>query len=291
MSVLSLPVTRLLTRLSPPVAAALVLAAAGVFTILGAYFFQFVLGYAPCPLCLEQRIPYYIAVPFALLVAAAARNGAPREMVRAGLGLLVLTMLIGAGLAAYHAGVEWKFWPGPQDCSGPIRKLGSATDLLQRMQQTSIVSCDEAAWRFLGLSLAGYNVLISLALAAIAAWGAVEVGHDARGDAAGAINRTKPYLPAIPYLAGVGLQASGQTHLPLIAFEVAALVAAGVVWSCWIDWRRAALSAGHSHDVFQRALIWRGLKVAGWGHIRAEVIAGIVTFLICNAAIVAFFRA
>ena len=75
-------------------------------------------------------------------------------------------MLWNAGLAAYHAGVEWKWWAGPQDCCGRARAdLGPPADLLKQLGRSRVVRCDEAAWRFLGLSLAGYNVLISLALA------------------------------------------------------------------------------------------------------------------------------
>jgi disulfide bond formation protein DsbB len=68
--------------------------------------------------------------------------------------------------------VEWKLWAGPLECSGALNDLGTAGNLLERVQTTRIVRCDEAAWRFLGLSLAGYNVLISLALAVIAGAGA-----------------------------------------------------------------------------------------------------------------------
>ena len=73
-------------------------------------------------------------------------------------------------LGAYHAGVEWKFWQGPTDCTGPVVNLGSAGDLLERLDTVKVIRCDEVQWRFLGLSLAGYNVLISLLMAAIAAW-------------------------------------------------------------------------------------------------------------------------
>src|SRR5262249_18846745 len=76
------------------------------------------------------------------------------------------------GLGVYHAGVEWKWWLGPQECSGALDDLGSAGGLLKKLESISIVRCDEAAWRFLGLSLAGYNAIISLALAAVAAWAA-----------------------------------------------------------------------------------------------------------------------
>jgi disulfide bond formation protein DsbB len=166
--------TASVTRLSPPALAALVVAAAGAATILGAYFFQYVLGYLPCPLCLEQRIPYYVAIPLALLVTFADMWSAPRPVVIAGLALLTVIMLASASLGAYHAGVEWKWWPGPADCSGSLGGIGSAGDLLQRMQSQIVVSCGEAAWRFLGISLAGYNTLISLALATVAAWGLVK---------------------------------------------------------------------------------------------------------------------
>jgi disulfide bond formation protein DsbB len=82
-------------------------------------------------------------------------------------------MLWNAGLGVYHAGVEWKWWAGPQDCGGALSDLGSAGGLLKRLESIRVVRCDEVAWSFLGLSLAGYNVLISLLLAAIAAWGAL----------------------------------------------------------------------------------------------------------------------
>jgi disulfide bond formation protein DsbB len=161
-----------LMRSHPAVAAALLVAAGGAATILGAYFFQYVVGLPPCPLCLDQRIAYYVSIPLAALVAFVAARHAPRSLVAAGLAVIALAMVFNAGLALFHAGVEWKWWPGPQECSGPIGDLGAGGDLLNQLQSISIVRCDEAAWRFLGLSLAGYNVLISLALAAIAAWGA-----------------------------------------------------------------------------------------------------------------------
>ena len=87
--------------------------------------------------------------------------------------MLLLAALANAWLGAYHAGVEWKFWQGPTDCSGPVVDLGSAGKLLERLDTVKVIRCDEVQWRFLGLSLAGYNVLISLLMAAIAAWGIV----------------------------------------------------------------------------------------------------------------------
>jgi len=155
-----------------PVAAATVVAAAGAATILGAYFFQYVMGLSPCPLCLEQRIAYYVTIPLAVVIALAAGRNAPRRLLALGLAAIALAMLFNAGLALYHAGVEWKWWEGPRDCSGPLTDLTAGGDLLSSLHDLTVVRCDEAAWRFLGLSLAGYDVLISAALAAVAAWGA-----------------------------------------------------------------------------------------------------------------------
>jgi disulfide bond formation protein DsbB len=158
--------------------AAIAAAAIAAATILGAYFFEYVLDYQPCPLCLMQRIPYYVAIPVAVAVAIAAQLGAPRRVLAGGLLVVAIAMLVGAGLGAYHAGVEWKLWAGPSDCSGPINSFGRAGNLLQTIETTPVVRCDEAAWRLLGLSLAGYNVLISIAIAGVALWGAAASMRD-----------------------------------------------------------------------------------------------------------------
>ena len=157
-------------RSNPPAAAAIAVALAATATILGALFFEHVLGLAPCPLCLDQRIPYYVAIPVAVLTAAAALTSSSRVFATAGFAVIGFAMLSGAVLGAYHAGIEWKWWEGPQACAGAVAPLGGG-NLLRELETARVVPCDEAAWRFLGLSLAGWNVLISLALAAIAAWG------------------------------------------------------------------------------------------------------------------------
>ena len=157
-------------RREPAVAAALAVFAGSTATILGAWYFQYVLKYPPCPLCLEERLPYHIVIPLSLLLAIAAIVRAPRALIIVGFLAIVAAMLCSAALGAYHAGVEWHWWPGPADCSGPITDF-SAKPLLDQLRSIRVVRCDEAAWRLLGLSLAGYNVLISLVLAAIAALG------------------------------------------------------------------------------------------------------------------------
>ena len=158
-------------KTSPALGAALAILVIAAATIAGAWYFQLVLGIQPCPLCLEQRYAYYLAIPLAALTALAAGQTAPRRLLIGGLAILALAALANAVLGGYHAGVEWKFWPGPSDCTGPVGNLGSAGSLLDRLDKVKVVMCDEVQWRFLGLSLAGYNVLISLLMAAIAVWG------------------------------------------------------------------------------------------------------------------------
>jgi len=157
-------------RTVPVAGAALAIALVSIATILGAYYFEYVLHYQPCPLCLEQRIPYYVGIPLALVVALAAKFGAPRWLLVVGFAALALAMANGAGLAAYHAGVEWHFWAGPQECSGDPN-FGHAGSVLEQLNTVIVVRCDEAAWRLFGVSLAGYNVMISAALACVALWG------------------------------------------------------------------------------------------------------------------------
>jgi disulfide bond formation protein DsbB len=162
---------------SPALVAALAVLVIAAATIAGAWYFQLVLGLQPCPMCLEQRYAYYLAVPLAAVVALAAGIHAPRGLLICGLVILALAALGNAVFGAYHAGVEWKFWPGPTDCTGPVGNLGSAGSLLDRLDSVKVVMCDEIQWSFLGISLAGYNALISLLMAAIAVWG---VGRSVR---------------------------------------------------------------------------------------------------------------
>jgi disulfide bond formation protein DsbB len=159
-------------RSEPITTAAAAIAVIGLATILGALFFEHVLGYRPCPLCLEQRIAYYVAIPLAAMVMLGVSVGSSRKVMTLAFVAISVAMLWNAGLGAYHSGVELQWWEGPRDCAGPVTNFGPAGSLMETIQNTRVIRCDEAAWRFLGLSLAGYNVLISLALAAIALWGA-----------------------------------------------------------------------------------------------------------------------
>src|SRR2546428_13540190 len=104
-----------LARTRPIAAAAVLVAVGGIATILGAWFFQYALGLKPCPLCLEQRYPYYFAIPLAVMVLLGEQVGSSRRVLLGALGAIGLGMLWNAGLGTYHAGVEWKLWTGPTD--------------------------------------------------------------------------------------------------------------------------------------------------------------------------------
>jgi disulfide bond formation protein DsbB len=152
-----------------PFRAALFLFVVATATVLGAWAFQYA-GYAPCELCLKQRIAYYIGIPVALLtliVASRHRLGSHRAA-RFGLGALTLIFIASALFGAYHAGVEWGFWPGPADCTGTLEKAGSMNDFMKQLQTTKVVRCDAVAIRILGLSLAGWNAVISAVMALVA---------------------------------------------------------------------------------------------------------------------------
>jgi len=122
-------------------------------------------GYAPCHLCLRQREVYWAVIAVSAIALAANRLRPNARQAKLFTILIALGFLYGAGLAAFHAGVEWKFWPGPEICSGGFGSF-QARDLNAALAgPTRVIRCDEAAWRLLGLSMAGYNALISLGLA------------------------------------------------------------------------------------------------------------------------------
>jgi len=125
-------------------------------------------GYAPCSLCLRQREVYWAIVAVCAVALVLPRLWKSPSLPRAMNLLIGGAFLAGAGVAAYHAGVEWKFWPGPSSCGsvgGPV----SAKDLAAALggRPIHVVPCDEAAWRdpVLAASMAGWNALASLAFA------------------------------------------------------------------------------------------------------------------------------
>src|SRR5689334_21039450 len=137
-------------RLCAVLVAAAMLATAHAFETFG--------GYAPCTLCLRQREVYWailaVAAAFMMLIRM---PGGPRWR-EATCWVLGLMFLVGCGVAVYHAGAEWKFWPGPQACASGGGSVNAA-DLSAFLEGAKVKppACDEAAWVFLGLSMAGWN--------------------------------------------------------------------------------------------------------------------------------------
>lgn len=119
---------------------------------------------APCTLCLKAREVYWVALTVGLIGFGAGLVLKDDRIRRLASLLLAAIFLFGVGVAIYHAGAEWKFWPGPKTCaSGAIPQLTSL-DAVLKGDRIKAPACDEAAWVFLGLSMAGWNGLISLKL-------------------------------------------------------------------------------------------------------------------------------
>ena len=129
----------------------------------------------PCVLCVYQRYAYGAAMTFGLLGLALGRNPAARR------GLVILgglTFLGGAAIAAFHVGVEQLWWQGTAECHAPVfdPKL-SIEDLRQQLLGTKFVACDEIPWSLFGISIAGYNLLLSLDLALACLWAAARMSR------------------------------------------------------------------------------------------------------------------
>jgi len=142
-------------------------------TVGGALGFEHIGGYIPCALCLLQRDPYYWGIPVGILAIITSALKLPVWLTRTLLAIVGILMLVGAGMGVYHAGAEWHFWEGPSTCATTAQGVSSNVgDLLGDLDSKHGPSCTEAALRVLGLSFAGWNVIASLILAAIALRGA-----------------------------------------------------------------------------------------------------------------------
>jgi disulfide bond formation protein DsbB len=141
------------------VACALMLGSAHAFETFGKL--------APCLLCLKQREVYWVTGAVALVAVVLSRTPWAARVRKPLLVLLGIGFLYGAGLATYHAGAEWKWWPGPEACGGG--GVAAADDLVAMLKGAKIAApaCDKAVWVFLGLSMAGWNALISLGLGVV----------------------------------------------------------------------------------------------------------------------------
>jgi disulfide bond formation protein DsbB len=142
---------------------ALLLGAVSAALILGALAFQYIGFYPPCEMCMWQRYPHFAAIIAGLGGGLLLTFGLlPQNLARPVALLTILLVAITGLIGVYHAGVEWHFWAGPSTCTGSAFQLGGKLDL-----DAHVVSCDHAAWRLFGISMAGYNAVISLGAALI----------------------------------------------------------------------------------------------------------------------------
>ena len=148
------------------VQSAIVILLAALATLAAVWILQG-LGYAPCELCLTERYAFYAAAPLAALAAFLAFRSA-HDAARMVLVLIELVFLANVALAAYHVGVEQRWWPGPTACTGSLSGPVDLNELTKSLNAARVVNCDEVQLRILGLSLAGWDVVASAALAVYA---------------------------------------------------------------------------------------------------------------------------
>lgn len=137
----------------------LIAAGGSLALLLGAWAFQHLGGLAPCTMCIWQRWPHGAALGIGVLALLLGLRWLP--------WLGALAALTTAGIGLYHVGVEQGWWEGPGTCTaGDVGNI-SAEDLLAQIMEAPLVRCDEIAWSFAGLSMAGWNAVISLGLAVV----------------------------------------------------------------------------------------------------------------------------
>ena len=144
--------------------AAVLILAASAAVLGGALAFQYWGGLAPCVLCIWQRYAHVGVMAFAVLALAAAQPSWRAPLL---LGC-ALAALAGAGIAFFHVGVEQHWWQGTAACGSTLPPASSIDELRKQLLAQPVVRCDEVAWSLLGISMAGYNAILSLALAAFA---------------------------------------------------------------------------------------------------------------------------
>ncbi len=140
----------------------------------GAHLFEKVGGFVPCILCLNQREAHWTALAVAAAGLLASRLFRSKLGAAAGVGAAALVYAVSAGLAFYHTGVEYGYWPGPAICAGggvDAIDLDNLSESLTR--KSDAPSCDDVQWRFLGVSMAGYNMLASAGLFALTLFAAL----------------------------------------------------------------------------------------------------------------------
>lgn len=162
-----------MSQISRPWPLLALIASAAMLAI--AHAFQTFRHLMPCELCLKQRDVYWAAMALSavgFVWTLTARERAPVRWINL---VIALVFAVEVGVAIYHAGVEWKFWPGPQSCSGGATRVSAAA--LERLlsgAKMNVPVCDKPAWVFVGLSMAGWNAIAALILTALSGVAALQ---------------------------------------------------------------------------------------------------------------------
>ena len=128
-----------------------------------AFSFEYIGGLEPCSLCIYQRIPHGLAISLCLVTILFRLPPSSAVWIFI---ILILTFIVGAVIAFFHVGVEQQFWPGTQGCGSKIEATSVEAFRLKLLEQP-MVRCDEIAWSLLGISMAGYNFILSIGLSLI----------------------------------------------------------------------------------------------------------------------------
>ncbi len=129
----------------------------------GAFFFQYVMGFAPCEMCHWQRWPHFLAMAAGL--AAFASSSRPR-LATTFVVIAIAAIAVSSAIGIFHAGVEYRWWQGPQSCTGTVPTGLSPEDLKKYLFGAKMVRCDAVVWSLFGISMAGWNAILSAILAA-----------------------------------------------------------------------------------------------------------------------------
>ena len=150
----------------------------------GAHAFEKIGGLAPCDLCLVQREVHWVILGLSAFAFVAFLKTPVRGVTILFYAVLAFAFAWSAGVAGHHAGAEYGWWEGPASCSGGTTATGTVTaeNLLESLQtQKNVVPCDKAAWTLAGISMAGYNFLISLAGSLAILWLGLTGGDRLKG--------------------------------------------------------------------------------------------------------------
>ena len=154
-----------------------VITAASIMMLGGALLFQYVGGLQPCVLCIYQRYPYAIAIALGLTALALGSRPEGVKLSKLFVYACAAVFLAGMAVAAFHVGVEQKWWQGTAECHAPQLPANATVEQLREiLLNQPFAPCDRIPWELFGISIAGFNVLASALLAALAFWAAFKLG-------------------------------------------------------------------------------------------------------------------